>query len=131
MKFTSSVGGYITGLRFYKGVGGKGTHIGNLWSINGTNLASATFTNETSSGWQTVTLSSPVAITANTTYVVSYFSQNGDFVKTNFFTTNIVNGPLTGLGWTAAEPMVFINIVVLHLFQMLVLILGKVIIGQM
>lgn len=105
MKFNSNVGGYITGLRFYKGVGGKGTHIGNLWSSNGTNLASAVFTNETASGWQTVTLSSPVAITANTTYIVSYFSQNGDFVKTDpYFTSNIVNGPLTGLGWTSTEP---------------------------
>ena len=85
MKFTSNVGGYITGLRFYKGVGGKGTHIGNLWSINGTNLASATFIDETASGWQTVTFSSPVAITANTIYVVSYFSPNGDFVYTNHF----------------------------------------------
>jgi hypothetical protein len=66
-------------------------------------LASATFVNETASGWQTVTLSTPVAITANTIYVVSYFSPNGDFVKHhNYFTTNIVNGPLTGLGWTTA-----------------------------
>ena len=105
MKFLSNTNGYITGLRYYKGVGAQGIHIGNLWSIAGVNLASATFTGETASGWQTVTFATPVAITANTIYVVSYFSPHGDFVKTSpYFATDIVNGPLTGLGWTAAQP---------------------------
>jgi parallel beta-helix repeat protein len=105
MKFFSNIDGYISGLRFYKGDGGQGLHIGNLWSINGTNLATATFTAETASGWQTVTLSTPVAITANTIYVVSYFSQHGDYVKNDpYFTTNMVNGPLTALGWSASQP---------------------------
>ena len=105
VKFFSNLDGFISGLRFYKGVGGQGNHIGNLWNKNGDNLASANFSNETASGWQTVTLSAPVAITANTTYVVSYFSQHGDFVKTDpYFTSNKVNGPLTGLGWTETEP---------------------------
>jgi hypothetical protein len=105
MKFRSSVNGFVTGFRFYKGVGGKGIHIGNLWSITGTKLASATFTGETASGWQTVTLSTPVAITANTIYVVSYFSANGDYVKTYpYFNADKVSGPLTALGWTKAQP---------------------------
>jgi len=105
MKFRSNVDGYITGLRYYKGAGAQGVHIGNLWSSTGSNLATATFTGETASGWQTVTLTTPVAITANTIYVVSYFSPHGDFIKTvPYFTSNIVNGPLTGLGWTETEP---------------------------
>jgi hypothetical protein len=105
MKFTSNVNGYISALRFYKGAGATGTHTGNLWSLDGTNLASATFTGETASGWQTVTLSTPVAITANTVYVVSYFSEHGDYVKSYpYFTTDIVNGPLTALGWTSSQP---------------------------
>lgn len=105
MKFRSNANGFVSGFRYYKGSGAQGTHIGNLWSINGTKLASATFTGETASGWQTATLSTPVAITANTIYVVSYFSQHGDYVKTNpYFKANVVNGPLTALGWTAAQP---------------------------
>ncbi len=104
MKFSSNINGYITGFRYYKGVGAKGTHIGNLWSIGGVKLASATFTGETASGWQTVTLNTPVAITANTIYIVSYFSQNGDFVfSRNYFATNIVSGPLTALASTASQ----------------------------
>ena len=42
-------------------------------------LASATFTGETASGWQTVTFSSPVAIAANTVYVVSYHTNVGQY----------------------------------------------------
>ena len=72
VKFRSDVSGTITGIRFYKSAANTGTHIGNLWSSTGTLLATATFTNETASGWQTVTFSPAVSITANTVYVASY-----------------------------------------------------------
>ena len=78
VKFSSSVSGNITGIRFYKGPLNTGTHIGDLWSSNGTLLASATFTNETASGWQQVNFSNPVLITAGTTYIASYHT-NGDY----------------------------------------------------
>ena len=61
--------GYITGIRFYKGSGNTGTHVGHLWTSTGTLLATATFSNETASGWQQVNFATPVAITAGTTYV--------------------------------------------------------------
>jgi len=98
VKFRSSSNGQITGVRFYKSAGNTGTHIGELYSSTGTRLAQATFTNETASGWQTVTFSSPVNITANTTYVAAYFSASGNYNGTaNFFTTALVNSPLTAL----------------------------------
>ena len=62
VKFRSDQAGYITGLRFYKTPGNTGTHIGHLWTAGGTQLAEATFTGETGSGWQQVSLNSPVAI---------------------------------------------------------------------
>lgn len=97
VKFRSSVSGYITGIRFFKGAGNTGTHVGTLWSGTGSSLATATFTNESASGWQEVRFSSPVAITANTTYVASYFSPNGFYAYTgNYFTSSgVTNGPLT------------------------------------
>lgn len=105
MKFRSSEDGYIVGFSYYKGFEGKGEHIGNLWTINGTNLASASFINDSDSGWQNVLLRSPVAILADSIYVVSYFSSHGDYVKTaSYFTTEIRNGPLTALKWTEEEP---------------------------
>src|SRR2546423_2282320 len=48
-------------------------------SLSGTLLATGTFTNETVSGWQTMTFTNPVQISANTTYVVSYFDPNGHY----------------------------------------------------
>ena len=77
--FTTDTSGYITGMRFYKATTNTGTHVGSLWSASGTLLAQATFTNETASGWQQVSFSTPVAVTAGTTYVVSYLAPNGHY----------------------------------------------------
>jgi hypothetical protein len=96
VKFRSDVDGYITGLRFYKGSANTGTHTGHLWSSTGTPLASATFTGETSSGWQQVSFPSAVAITADTTYIASYFIPTGHYsVNLGFFTNaGVDNAPL-------------------------------------
>jgi Domain of unknown function (DUF4082)/Bacterial Ig domain/Fibronectin type III domain len=79
VKFTTSVPGVVTGIRFFKSAANTGTHIGNLWTAGGQLLGSATFTNETSSGWQQVTFSNPVAITPDTTYIASYFDPSGHY----------------------------------------------------
>ena len=76
-KFKSDISGSVTGIRFYKSSKNTGTHVGTLWTASGTKLASATFSNETASGWQQVTFTSPVSINANTTYVASYFAPAG------------------------------------------------------
>ena len=98
MKFRSDVAGTVTGVRFYKGSSNTGTHTGHLWSASGTLLASVTFSGETASGWQQATFSSPVAITANTTYVVSYQAPNG-FYSANggYFSSAADTPPLHGL----------------------------------
>ncbi|WP_246550951.1 MULTISPECIES: DUF4082 domain-containing protein [Bradyrhizobium] len=95
VRFTSSAAGTITGIKYYKSANDAGTHTGSLWSSTGTLLASATFSNESSSGWQTLTFNSPVAIAAGTTYVASFHS-NGHYADTpNYFTAARTNGPLT------------------------------------
>ena len=73
--FTSDVAGQVTGLRFWRSQlngGDTGTHTGHLWDNSGNLLATATFSASSATGWSDVTLSSPVSITASTTYVVSY-----------------------------------------------------------
>jgi len=98
VKFKATEDGFINGIRYYKGTGTTGTHIGSLWTTAGVSLASATFTSETASGWQEVLFSSPVAITAGVTYVASTFSPSGDYASTpSYFTQAVVNGPLRGL----------------------------------
>src|SRR5439155_15497708 len=47
VKFRSDVSGSVSGIRFYKGAGNNGTHIGLLYSSTGTLLAQATFSGET------------------------------------------------------------------------------------
>src|SRR5262249_2413679 len=79
VRFQPLVDGFISGVRFYKAAGNNGTHIGDLWSATGQRLATATFQNETGSGWQQVIFSSPVAVKANTTYVVSYYAPRGNY----------------------------------------------------
>jgi hypothetical protein len=87
VKFRSDLTGYISGVRFYKGPTNTGTHIGHLWSSTGTLLGSVTFTNETASGWQQANFTSPIAIAANNTYVVSYLAPNGHYSDdVNYFT---------------------------------------------
>jgi hypothetical protein len=98
VKFRATQSGSITGIRFYKGSGNSGTHVGKLWSSTGTLLASATFTNETSTGWQQVNFGAPVAVAANTSYVASYFAPSGHYaVNTGYFTTAVSNPPLRAL----------------------------------
>ena len=94
--FHSDTNGFITGIRFYKSSTNTGTHVGNLWSSNGVLLATATFTGESASGWQQVSFSTPVAITANTNYVASYHVNVGHYSDDdNFFATSGVdNSPL-------------------------------------
>jgi hypothetical protein len=94
VKFTVELDGVILGVRFYKGPSNTGTHVGNLWSISGQLLATATFSNETSTGWQQVTFSSPVAVKANTVYVASYHTNVGNYAGDNgFFATTGVDSP--------------------------------------
>jgi hypothetical protein len=99
VKFRSDVDGWVTGVKFYKGSGNTGTHVGNLWRADGTPLAQATFTNETASGWQTASFATPVQISANTTYVASYFAPNGHYsLDFNYFTSTAGAAPLHALG---------------------------------
>jgi hypothetical protein len=102
VKFQASTDGQITGLRFYKSEQNTGAHVADLWSATGTLLATASFSNETIGGWQQVNFSTPVAITAGTTYVASYHT-NGDYsADPNYFAAALTNGPLTAPSSSAA-----------------------------
>jgi hypothetical protein len=99
LKFRSDVSGVVTGVRFYKAAANTGTHTGHLWSNTGNLLGSVTFVNETASGWQLASFDTPVPVTANTTYVISYFVPNGHYSANRAFfgSTGIDNPPLHAL----------------------------------
>jgi hypothetical protein len=99
VKFSSSVSGFVRGVRFFSSNDaalGSGSYTGQLWSTGGTLLASGTFSNVTNNGWQELTFSTPVLITANTIYVASYHTPGVNYVGTpGGFATAVTNGSLT------------------------------------
>ena len=96
LRFSASVSGSITGVRFYKGAGNAGTHTGKLWSSAGARLAAATFVNESARGWQTVKFAKPVAVSAGSTYVASYVAPRGGYAADEgFFSRPMTTGHLT------------------------------------
>jgi hypothetical protein len=61
-------------------------------------LATGTFTNETDTGWQTLLFASPVQISANTTYVVSYYDPEGHYAfERDLFDWPLNTPPLTAV----------------------------------
>jgi hypothetical protein len=93
-KFRSDVTGNVTGIRFYKGTGNTGTHVGHLWSSTGQQLATVTFTGESATGWQQANFASPVTILPNTTYIVSYYAPVGRYATdAGFFASSGVDRP--------------------------------------
>lgn len=99
IKFTTDVPGQVKGLRFYKGDLNTGVHTGRLWSITGSVLASVTFSGESASGWQTAMFNTPVAISPDTTYVISYHTAAGFYSADGayFGAHGVDNGPLHAL----------------------------------
>jgi hypothetical protein len=91
VRFTTSQSGAITGIRFYKGAGNTGTHVGHLWSSTGTLLGTVNFTGETALGWQQAKFAAPIAVTAGTTYIASYLAPAGHYAAdSGFFNGNSV-----------------------------------------
>jgi hypothetical protein len=96
VKFSASQDGQISAVSFYKAPGNTGSHMGALWSTSGALLASGTFTNESSTGWQTLTFATPVDVTAGTVYVASYRTTVGAYsVTPSGFSGGLTVGPLT------------------------------------
>lgn len=94
VKFRVDADAYVLGVRFYKAFLNTGTHIGKVWTGTGTLLGTATFSNESSSGWQQVLFTSPIAVVANTTYVVSYFAPAGHYsADVGYFANTGVDAP--------------------------------------
>ncbi|WP_250002934.1 DUF4082 domain-containing protein [Actinoplanes sp. M2I2] len=79
VKVVPQADGFVKGVRFYKGAGNTGAHVGTLWSADGELMASGTFDDETATGWQTLLFPSPVPVVAGRTYVASYSAPQGRY----------------------------------------------------
>jgi len=106
LRFSTTIDGYASGVRFYKGTANTGTHTGSLWSASGARLATVTFTGETATGWQSATFSAAVPLVAGTTYVVSYTAPSGGYaVQQNAFASaGLASAPLAVGGGFGVSP---------------------------
>jgi hypothetical protein len=96
VRFRSDVGGLVLGVRFYKGEQNTGQHTGSLWDACGHLLATATFTDESPSGWQEVRFDHPVGISRDRVYVASYHTVSGHYAASRYYFHDhpVDNGPL-------------------------------------
>lgn len=77
LQFTSDVTGSITAIKFYRETGQTGSNLATVWDVaTGTKIGQGTGT-FTATGWQTITLPTPVAVVANKAYIVSVHLNNG------------------------------------------------------
>ncbi|UGQ10600.1 DUF4082 domain-containing protein [Yinghuangia sp. ASG 101] len=83
VRFHTTSAGFVKAVRFYKSEANTGPFTVSLWNTAGNRLAGVDNVHLTGSGWRTVTLPSPVAVTANTTYVASYHTMSGNYAYTN------------------------------------------------
>jgi hypothetical protein len=98
VEFETALAGQITKIRFYKSVSNTGTHTAVVRQNSSIVLASQDFAGETASGWQELTLSTPVAIEPGEVYTVSYYAPNGHYAyEAGAFGSVQTRGPLTFL----------------------------------
>ena len=98
VKFRTGVAGFITGIRFYKGSANTGTHVGTLWSGDRHAARHGDVRRRDRLRLADGHLPAPVAVTANTTYVASYFAPVGRYaLNSNGFASAVTSGPLTAL----------------------------------
>ena len=95
VRMNTTAEGSVTKVRFYKDPIFAGAHTVYVWNSLGTVLAQQVFQNETASGWQELTLSTPVLIAANSTFTVGFSLTDGGFVFNTTPLANQTSGPLT------------------------------------
>lgn len=90
LRLIPKVDGSISAIRFYKSSANIGPHTGTIWDSAGQKLATADFSGESKSGWQTAALRSPIAVQAGKTYVASYRAHNGLYSSDeNYFNSSV------------------------------------------
>ncbi|HWH95015.1 MAG TPA: N,N-dimethylformamidase beta subunit family domain-containing protein, partial [Baekduia sp.] len=94
MKFTVDRTMRLTAIRYYRDAGETGSHVGRLWNSAGTQIGSATFSGETTSGWQQAALTTPVTLSSGATYTVSVGVTTKFAMTAAGLASAVSNGPL-------------------------------------
>jgi len=97
MKLRTSTNGFIAAIRFYKSPSATGPFSGRLWTAAGVLLGTVDFGPLTGTGWREAALPAPVAVMANTTYVVTYHTPSYYVATDSYFNSPPVTSPLRAL----------------------------------
>jgi rhamnogalacturonyl hydrolase YesR len=92
LRFLSNAAGNVSGARVYCALNSSGTHTVHLWNSKGSSLGTATL--PACTGWTAVNFASPIAITAGSTYTISYHTTEYPW-NTGYFTSAVTSGNLT------------------------------------
>lgn len=96
VRFTVSVAGWITHIRYWKSAANTGTHIVHLWET-GAIKTTDTALLEVDDAWNEVALSVPFAISTGIEYMASYHTEVGHYaVDAHYFDSAVTSGALTG-----------------------------------
>ncbi len=104
-QFSASVNGTVKALRFYRPPGETGNNTLRLWTNTGTQLASATWVDNGTSGWKQVAIGGGVRLAAGTLYRVSVNTNSVQSKTSGGFSSAITNGPLTAYQGYWGQPM--------------------------
>lgn len=100
VKFQASVDGVVNAVRFYRHAAIASGYVANLWTADGTLLATGRVVEGQSPapGYQEVRFAAPVPIRPATTYVASYFASAGGYAfEAGGFSRRVTSGALSAL----------------------------------
>lgn len=100
LAFTTKAAGAVQGLRFYKGAGNVGTHVGALYDASGKLLVQKTFTSESAAGWQSLTFTSPVQAKAGQKLTAAVLAPRGHYAVQQGFGWPRSSADVTGTAGT-------------------------------
>jgi hypothetical protein len=92
VRVVSDSAGTINALRYFKAATETGSHVGSIWTADGTRIAQVTFSNETASGWQTQQLVTPVRLQPGTVYTLSVNANTAFAQSINGLASSVSSG---------------------------------------
>jgi hypothetical protein len=81
VRFSVSKTIMVSGIRFYRGAGNSGRHVGHLWSATGRALRTVRFAPTSAIGWTEAKLSKPLRVSPGQQLVASYSAPHGHYAN--------------------------------------------------
>jgi hypothetical protein len=95
LRFSVTVPGSITGVRYFATRSSRAGRTGSLWTGSGSRLATVRFSRSAATGWRSAAFRHAVHVVPGRTYVVSYYAPRGRYaVQRQGLRTRLIRGHL-------------------------------------